>query len=190
MKSISDPLGSAGRSARGQQIPHPHEVVRRSGEVQLLLDLPPPHVPCAAQARDRLAPADAFFHLLAGALAQPVALFRVTIGHAFACIDQRPVLLLTPAHPADRAGTHRGVRRDAAFFGFDHPRPAVVAIDRTHRIGQDKHVFAYRLIAKDTVEEKVLALQQTKRELADAILGQDNSVLRDLTREDLEALLG
>ena len=41
-------------------------------------------------------------------------------------------------------------------------------------------MFAYRLIARDTVEEKVLELQKTKRELADAILGEDNSLIRDL----------
>ena len=63
------------------------------------------------------------------------------------------------------------------------------AIDRAHRIGQTRHVFAYRLIARDTVEEKVLALQQTKRDLADAIITADNSVMRNLTREDLELLL-
>ena len=44
------------------------------------------------------------------------------------------------------------------------------AIDRAHRIGQTRRVFAYRLIAKDTVEEKVLELQQSKRDLADAII--------------------
>jgi hypothetical protein len=63
------------------------------------------------------------------------------------------------------------------------------AIDRAHRIGQSRPVFAYRLIARDTVEEKVLELQQTKRELADAILGADNSLITDLQREDLELLL-
>ena len=63
------------------------------------------------------------------------------------------------------------------------------AIDRAHRIGQTRPVFAYRLIARDTVEEKVLDLQKTKRELADAILGEDNSLIRDLKREDLELLL-
>jgi SNF2 family DNA or RNA helicase len=63
------------------------------------------------------------------------------------------------------------------------------AIDRTHRIGQSRHVFAYRLIAKDTVEERVLQLQQQKRSLAEAILTADESVLRTLKREDLELLL-
>ena len=63
------------------------------------------------------------------------------------------------------------------------------AIDRAHRIGQTRQVFAYRLISRDTVEEKVLALQQTKRDLAEAIITADNSVMRNLTREDLEVLL-
>jgi len=63
------------------------------------------------------------------------------------------------------------------------------AIDRAHRIGQTRPVFAYRLIARDTVEEKVLELQKTKRDLADAILGEDNSIIRDLKPEDLELLL-
>jgi SNF2 family DNA or RNA helicase len=62
-------------------------------------------------------------------------------------------------------------------------------VDRAHRIGQTQRVFAYRLIARDTVEEKVLELQKTKRDLADAIIGADNSVIRDLKREDLEILL-
>jgi len=63
------------------------------------------------------------------------------------------------------------------------------AVDRAHRIGQTRPVFAYRLIARNTVEEKVLELQNSKRALADAILGEDNSLIRDLKREDLELLL-
>ena len=63
------------------------------------------------------------------------------------------------------------------------------AIDRAHRIGQANHVFAYRLIARDTVEEKVLELQTSKRDLAAAIINQDNSLIRNLKREDLELLL-
>jgi SNF2 family DNA or RNA helicase len=63
------------------------------------------------------------------------------------------------------------------------------AIDRAHRIGQTNQVFAYRLIARDTVEEKVLELQKSKRDLADAIISADNSLIRTLQREDLELLL-
>jgi SNF2 family DNA or RNA helicase len=63
------------------------------------------------------------------------------------------------------------------------------AIDRTHRIGQTRQVFAYRLIARDTVEEKVLDLQKAKRDLADAIITADNSMLTSMGREELELLL-
>jgi hypothetical protein len=70
-----------------------------------------------------------------------------------------------------------------------NPAVEAQAIDRSHRIGQTKPVFAYRIIARNTVEEKVLALQQSKRELADAILGGDGSLITDLKREDLELLL-
>jgi SNF2 family DNA or RNA helicase len=69
-----------------------------------------------------------------------------------------------------------------------NPAVEAQAVDRTHRIGQNRQVFAYRLIARDTVEEKVLALQQSKRALADALL-IDESLTRTLSREDLELLL-
>jgi hypothetical protein len=70
-----------------------------------------------------------------------------------------------------------------------NPAVEAQAIDRAHRIGQLRRVSAYRLIARDTVEEKVLALQKTKRDLAAAIIGESNSLIRDLKREDLELLL-
>jgi SNF2-related domain/Helicase conserved C-terminal domain/Bacterial SNF2 helicase associated/SWIM zinc finger len=70
-----------------------------------------------------------------------------------------------------------------------NPAVEAQAMDRAHRIGQTRQVFAYRLIARDTVEEKVLELQKTKRGLADAIISADNSLIRDLKREDLELLL-
>jgi len=63
------------------------------------------------------------------------------------------------------------------------------AIDRAHRIGQTKSVFAYRLICRGTVEEKVLELQKSKRDLADAIIGEDNRLIGTLQKEDLELLL-
>ncbi|MGD0389305.1 MAG: DEAD/DEAH box helicase [Tepidisphaeraceae bacterium] len=70
-----------------------------------------------------------------------------------------------------------------------NPAVEAQAIDRAHRIGQTQQVFAYRLIAKDTVEEKVLQLQQGKRELADAIINADNALIGKLGREELELLL-
>jgi SNF2 family DNA or RNA helicase len=70
-----------------------------------------------------------------------------------------------------------------------NPAVEAQAVDRAHRIGQTRAVFAYRLIARDTVEEKVLDLQKTKRDLANAIIGEDNALVRNLRREDLELLL-
>ena len=63
------------------------------------------------------------------------------------------------------------------------------AIDRAHRIGQVRPVFASRLVARDTVEEKILELQTSKRDLADAVIQADRSLLAGLSREDLEMLL-
>ena len=61
------------------------------------------------------------------------------------------------------------------------------ATDRTHRIGQTKKVFSYKLICENTVEEKILKLQQEKKGVADAIIpGQDQ--WKSLTRDDLEML--
>jgi SNF2 family DNA or RNA helicase len=71
-----------------------------------------------------------------------------------------------------------------------NPAIEAQAIDRSHRIGQTQHVFAYRLICRDTVEEKILELQQKKRDLAEAILNADSrSVIQNLSREDIEFLL-
>jgi superfamily II DNA or RNA helicase len=71
-----------------------------------------------------------------------------------------------------------------------NPAIEAQAIDRSHRIGQTQHVFAYRLICRDTVEEKILELQQKKRDLADAILNADGrGVVQNLSREDIEFLL-
>lgn len=70
-----------------------------------------------------------------------------------------------------------------------NPAAEAQAIDRAHRIGQLRQVFAYRLIARDTVEEKILELQKTKRDLADAIISADNSIIGNLGREELEMLL-
>jgi SNF2 family DNA or RNA helicase len=62
------------------------------------------------------------------------------------------------------------------------------ATDRAHRIGQTQTVNVYRLIARETVEEKVLELHRSKRELAEAVLSQDGSP-SVLSLEDLKALL-
>jgi superfamily II DNA or RNA helicase len=70
-----------------------------------------------------------------------------------------------------------------------NPAVEAQAIDRAHRLGQKRNVFAYRLIVRDTVEEKIAQLQRRKRELADGILEADANVLTDLSAEDLDLLL-
>ena len=70
-----------------------------------------------------------------------------------------------------------------------NPAVEAQAVDRTHRIGQQRPVFAYRLIARDTVEEKILELQTSKRDLAAEIIGAESSVIRNLKPEDLALLL-
>lgn len=62
------------------------------------------------------------------------------------------------------------------------------AIDRTHRIGQTKNIFAYRMICKDTVEDKILKLQEKKKALAAELITDDTGFVKNLTREDLEYL--
>jgi SNF2 family DNA or RNA helicase len=70
-----------------------------------------------------------------------------------------------------------------------NPAVEAQAIDRTHRIGQTREVFAYRLVAGDTIESRILELQDRKRAVAAAVLGESAGGLRSLGREDLELLL-
>jgi len=62
------------------------------------------------------------------------------------------------------------------------------AIDRTHRIGQTKNIFAYRMICKDTIEDKILQLQEKKRVLAKDLIADDDGFVKSLTRADVEYL--
>ncbi|MCO6497227.1 MAG: DEAD/DEAH box helicase [Chitinophagaceae bacterium] len=62
------------------------------------------------------------------------------------------------------------------------------AIDRTHRIGQTKNIFAYRMICKDTIEDKILKLQERKKTLAKELIADDQAFVKSLTREDVEYL--
>ena len=62
------------------------------------------------------------------------------------------------------------------------------AIDRTHRIGQTKNIFAYRLICKDTLEEKMLQLQEHKRALAADLVSDDTAMMKRLTKDDIAFL--
>jgi len=75
------------------------------------------------------------------------------------------------------------------FDPWWNPAVEAQAIDRTHRIGQDKTVVAFRLVAEGTIEERIIELQQRKQELVKNVL-EAEAFNRALTREDLEFLLG
>jgi len=62
------------------------------------------------------------------------------------------------------------------------------AIDRTHRIGQTKNVFAYKLICKDTIEEKIINLQLRKKQLAEELVTEDDGFVKSLSEEDIAYL--
>jgi SNF2 family DNA or RNA helicase len=62
------------------------------------------------------------------------------------------------------------------------------ATDRAHRIGQDKPVFVYKLIAEDTIEDRILTLQQSKQALADSIYDEAGTTSSQLTSDDLKEL--
>jgi non-specific serine/threonine protein kinase len=62
------------------------------------------------------------------------------------------------------------------------------AIDRTHRIGQTKNIFAYRMICIDTIEDKILQLQERKRKLASELIADDASFVKALSKADVEYL--
>lgn len=63
------------------------------------------------------------------------------------------------------------------------------AIDRAYRMGQKNKVMAYRLIAKGTIEEKIVKLQEQKRKLASSLISEDDSLASSLSLDDLEFLL-
>jgi SNF2 family DNA or RNA helicase len=63
------------------------------------------------------------------------------------------------------------------------------ATDRAHRIGQKRAVYSVKLITRGTVEEKVLALQERKKYLTDAVIGTEKDVVKSLTWEDFQFLL-
>ena len=64
------------------------------------------------------------------------------------------------------------------------------ATDRAHRIGQQNQVTVYRIIVKDTIEERILAMQEAKRDLAEAVLSGEGTSLASLSQEELLELLG
>lgn len=71
-----------------------------------------------------------------------------------------------------------------------NPAVEAQAIGRAHRMGQKQKVFAYRLVARGTVEEKILDLQKKKKDLAESIVSEDTDFMKKLSKEDLANLLG
>ena len=74
------------------------------------------------------------------------------------------------------------------FDPWWNPAVEAQATDRAHRIGQDKTVFVYKLIAAETVEEKILELQRKKARLANGLFGEGGASAMDLSGNDLEVL--
>ena len=103
--------------------------------------------------------------------------------------DPEPCVFLISLRAGGTGLNLTGASYVVLFDPWWNPAVEAQAIDRAHRIGQTNQVFAYRLIARGTVEEKVLELQNTKRDLADAIVGANAGLMRNLGSEDLELLL-
>ena len=70
-----------------------------------------------------------------------------------------------------------------------NPAIEAQAVDRAHRIGQQKTVFTYKFIAKNTVEEKILSLQRAKQQLAGSLISTEETFMKSLTKEDILELL-
>jgi len=113
---------------------------------------------------------------------------REAVVRAFQSPEGPPVMLLSLK--AGGVGLNL-TAADHVFLLDPWWNPAVEdqAADRAHRIGQDRPVMVYRLVAKDTVEERILVLQDKKRKLADAAIGEGASQAAAITREDLLELL-
>jgi len=69
-----------------------------------------------------------------------------------------------------------------------NPAVEMQATDRTHRIGQDKPVFVYKLITRDSVEEKIIQLQEKKKALVSQLITTESSFFKSLTSEDIDVL--
>jgi superfamily II DNA or RNA helicase len=139
-------------------------------------------VRCLQLLRTDLATRGVTCHLLTGATVKREAVVRAFTD------DERPSVFLISLKAG---GTGLNLTSASYVVLFDpwwNPAVEAQAIDRTHRIGQDRTVVAYRLLALGTIEEKIFELQQRKAALARDVLGEDGFA-RALTRDDLAYLL-
>lgn len=107
--------------------------------------------------------------------------------NAFQEDDQIPVFLLS----LKAGGVALNLTAADYVIIFDpwwNPAVEAQAIDRSHRIGQTRKVMVYRMVVKDTIEEKMLALQEQKKELVDKLITSETTVFKDLTRDDIMSL--
>jgi superfamily II DNA or RNA helicase len=112
---------------------------------------------------------------------------RGAVVAAFQADDGPPVMLVS----LKAGGTGLNLTAADHVFLLDpwwNPAVEDQAADRAHRIGQDRPVMVYRMVAKDTVEERILALQERKRAIADVALGEASQA-GGITREELLGLL-
>lgn len=112
---------------------------------------------------------------------------RASIVEQFQSPDGPPLLLMT----LKAGGVGLNLTAADHVFLIDpwwNPAAEDQAADRAHRIGQDRPVFIHRLVSRDTVEEKILALQEAKRQIAAGALS--GTAAAGLTKDDLIALLG
>ena len=70
-----------------------------------------------------------------------------------------------------------------------NPAVEAQAVDRAHRIGQDKKVFTYKFITRNSVEEKILELQKRKLKLAQNLITTDESIYKSFSKEEIESIL-
>jgi superfamily II DNA or RNA helicase len=122
------------------------------------------------------------YHMLTGS-----TIHRERVVEAFGQDPNASVFLIS----LKAGGTGLNLTAASYVILFDpwwNPAVEAQAIDRTHRIGQDRTVIAYRMLSEDTVEDKIWELQQKKAALARDVLGEDGFA-RTMTREDLDYLL-
>ena len=84
-----------------------------------------------------------------------------------------------------------GLSPASAFAQDAQPSPAAEsqAVDRAHRIGQTRSVMVYRMVAKDTIEDKVVALQDAKRRLISSVIDEGDGFGSVLSADDIRDLL-